>query len=253
MTSTAPLEERPAVLTLHVGGQVRHVPWHHSYEIGSAAFWIDQTQRSQLPARHALGTSLREEFAACILGGYGITGPMTLAAFHAIRDDGLLHEDQHPNCADIEAVLRTPLQVAGHTRPIRYRFARQRAERIASGLAMLPDLTPAENTPARQLRDALLAIPGVGMKTASWIARNVRDSDDLAVIDIHIHRAGVIAGVFDRGWTLPKHYRWFEDAFCGWAQAGGVRTADLDACVWNQMAHVSRMGWSRIDVADPVT
>jgi thermostable 8-oxoguanine DNA glycosylase len=253
MTSTATLDRQTSVLALHVGGQPRLVPWRQRYEIGSAAFWIDQTIRSRIPARHALGTSLREEFVACILGGYGITGPMTLAAFHTVRDAGLLQEGGHPSESDIEAILRAPLRVAGHDRPIRYRFARQRAERIANGLAMLDDLPSAEVTSARELRDALLAIPGVGMKTASWIARNVQDSDDLAVIDIHIHRAGVVAEVFDRAWSLPKHYRWFEDAFCGWAQAGGVRTADLDACVWNQMARVSRMGWSRIDNADPVS
>jgi len=91
------------------------------------------------------------------------------------------------------------------------------------------------------------------MKTASWIARNTCNSDDLAVIDIHVHRAGVVAEVFDRSWTVQRHYRWFEDAFCAWAQAGGVRTADLDACVWNQMAYLSRMGWTRLDSADPVS
>ena len=39
------------------------------------------------------------------------------------------------------------------------------------------------------LRDALTAIPGVGLKTASWAVRNHRASDSVAVLDVHIVRA----------------------------------------------------------------
>lgn len=34
----------------------------------------------------------------------------------------------------------------------------------------------------------------IGPKTASWIVRNYRKSDCVAIIDIHIHRAGLLAG-----------------------------------------------------------
>jgi len=129
--SSATITHRPAgYFTVDAGGQRRRIPWRQIHEIGSAAFWIDQTTRSQLPTRHALGNGLREEFTACILGGFGITGVMTLAAFHAVRDAGLLADGVEPTAVDLEEVLRTPLSVPGHTRPIRYRFARQRAHRV---------------------------------------------------------------------------------------------------------------------------
>ena len=82
--SSATVTHRPAGhFTVDAGGQRRRIPWRQIHEIGSAAFWIDQTTRSPLPTRHALGNGLREEFTACILGGFGIRGAMTLAAFHA--------------------------------------------------------------------------------------------------------------------------------------------------------------------------
>ncbi|MDZ3993341.1 hypothetical protein PspTeo4_24872 [Pseudomonas sp. Teo4] len=42
----------------------------------------------------------------------------------------------------------------------------------------------------RALRDWLLELPGIGYKTASWVARNWLDADDVAILDIHILRAG---------------------------------------------------------------
>ena len=233
--SSATVTHRPAGhFTVDAGGQRRRIPWRQIHEIGSAAFWIDQTTRSQLPTRHALGNGLREEFTACILGGFGIRGAMTLAAFHAVRDAGLLADGVEPTAVDLEEVLRTPLSVPGHTRPIRYRFARQRAHRISVGLNMLAELRPTAHTSGRDFRDELLALPGVGMKTASWIARNTCNSDDLAVIDIHVHRAGVVAEVFDRSWTVQRHYRSLRTpsapghrpAACGqptWTRACGTR------------------------------
>ena len=77
------------------------------------------------------------------------------------------------------------------------------------------------------------------MKTASWVVRNLHRSDDIAVIDIHIRRAGIVAGVFDPEWVLPRDYLRFEEAFCAWAAAGRVSTADMDVCVWSTLA---RMG-----------
>jgi thermostable 8-oxoguanine DNA glycosylase len=90
----------------------------------------------------------------------------------------------------------------------------------------------------RQFRTLLTRLNGVGLKTASWVVRNLTRSDEIAIIDIHIRRAGVAAGVFDPDWVLPRDYLLFEEAFCAWAAAGGVRTADLDLCVWSTLARL---------------
>lgn len=227
----------------------RRVRWHSASDIGSAAFWVEQTRRSRFPATYRLGATLAEEVAACLLGGYGITGPMTIAAFEALRTRGLLRLEPAPSRGELESVLREPVEVAGHARPIRYRFAAQRALRLADALAALREADDGDGLAPRELRAWLTQLPGVGPKTASWVVRNVSESDEIAIIDIHIHRAGLVAGVFDPGWRLPRDYQRFEEAFCAWAEVGGVRTADLDACIWNQMAAHVRNGHSPLSCA----
>jgi hypothetical protein len=53
---------------------------------------------------------------------------------------------------------------------------------------------------------------------------------------VHVARAGVVAGVFDESWRLPRDYESFEAAFIAWAQAGGVRPAILDTTIWTTLA-----------------
>ncbi|QWF21776.1 hypothetical protein KM427_23095 [Nocardioides sp. LMS-CY] len=78
----------------------------------------------------------------------------------------------------------------------------------------------------------------MGPKTASWVVRNITRSDDIAIIDVHVRRAGVVAGVFDPTWVLPRDYLRFEEAFCAWASVGGVPTADMDLCIWSTLARL---------------
>lgn len=176
----------------------------------------------------------------CLLGGYGINEAMSTHAFWAVRDAGLLDVLRPPSAEAIENVLRVPMAVRGYVRPVRYRFPAQKARRIAGALAALaqdpPDLSA---LPPRELRARLTGLGGVGLKTASWVVRNLTRSDDIAIIDIHVRRAGVAAGVFDSRWVLPRDYPLFEESFCAWARAGGVATADLDLCIWSTLA---RMG-----------
>ncbi|CPU63356.1 N-glycosylase/DNA lyase [Mycobacteroides abscessus] len=138
-----------------------------------------------------------------------------------------------------EALAR-PFDLPGRPRPVRYRFPMLKAERLSSAIEMLTTLTAPPASAPRELRDWLIQLPGVGAKTASWVVRNLTRSDDIAVIDVHIRRAGIVAGVFDREWTLPKDYRRFEEAFVEWASVGGVPTADLDACIWASLAGLGR-------------
>ena len=57
----------------------------------------------------------------------------------------------------------------------------------------------------------------------------------MAIIDIHVVRAGQVAGVFDPGWEPQRHYRQLEDAFLRLAAAIDVDAALLDAVMWEQM------------------
>lgn len=221
---------------------VRSVQWGQRWHIGSAAYWIAMTElavdEGRLgvgPGRHRLGASLAEELAACMLGGYGMPFEVGLAAFVRLRDAGILDGGEAP-AWELEALLRQPLIVGG--RACLYRFPQQRALRLASALAFLRGSEPP--TTARRLRDWLMLAPGVGPKTAGWVVRNHLNSDDVAIIDIHLHRAGIAAGVFDARWTPQRHYAELEGFMLAWAREGEVRAADLDAVIWSEQARAAR-------------
>ncbi|MDT7571083.1 MAG: hypothetical protein QOE05_1257 [Actinomycetota bacterium] len=227
------------VVVLRAGAHARRVAWGRPWQTGTAAYWtaltaLDPISCAADPYRHRLGRTLAEETAACVLGGFGQPYETGLAAYRAVREAGLL--DGPPSAGRIRAVLLRPLPVAGATR--RYRFPAQRAERLAGALEFLRGQRPPDG--ARDIRDWLTGAPGIGPKTASWIVRNHFGSDDVAVLDIHVVRAGAAAGVFDPSWTPAGHYRVLEGLFLAWAAAGGVSAADLDAVIWREQAAAAR-------------
>lgn len=215
--------------------------WGKPWQMGSAAFWIHLAQeRKEISYR--LADSFTGEVVACMLGGAGVPGDVSTAAYRALREAGLFVDSWPPTKSQIEEVLNQPMQVPGRRRPIRYRFWRQRSARIAAALSWLracagnPAVDPRQADTATDMRDRLLVLAGVGPKTASWIVRNHLGSDEVAIIDIHIARAGVSAGIFCPHWQLPIDYSLFESAFLSWASAGKVRASVLDAVIWRTLA-----------------
>jgi N-glycosylase/DNA lyase len=212
-------------------------PWGPSWELGSAAFWVEQvtvdTVGGERDREHALGRSLREEVVACMLGGHGVPGDVGVAAFGVLRDAGLLDGARPFDVARSRQLLSAPFTVPGRPRPVRYRYHQQRPARIAEALdGMNAWAAAVDLLDDVALRDRLVQLPGIGPKTASWIVRNHRGSDRVAIIDVHVRRAGVAAGVFCANWQLPRDYALFESAFLSWAAVGGVSAAELDATVW---------------------
>jgi N-glycosylase/DNA lyase len=220
---------------IEVAGNHRHVPWGAPHEVGSAAYWVACTKELDEPAHFRLADSLIEEVAACILGGYGMTAEVGLAAFTALRDAGLLQRDV--SAGDLLAALSAPLSLPGSTRIARYRYPRQRSDRLAAALRYVADAEIPTDGVA--LRDWLLGCPGVGPKTASWVARNWSTAA-VAIVDVHVQRAGVSAGVFDPAWRLPRDYAKFETSFLAFATAGSVPPALLDTCIWQQLHELGR-------------
>lgn len=248
VTAAVPLsvglrEPGPTVVLLPEGPLARSVVWGHPWQVGTPAHWCALTRYAVIdgvvaagPHRHRLGTSLREEVAACLLGGFGLPFELGLAAFGAVRDSGALAEGCIVSAADLELLLRQPLLVGGATR--RYRFPRQRSQRLAAALAFLESGPPPDDPV--EVRDWLTEAPGIGPKTASWIVRNHYGCEDVAVLDVHVLRAGVSADVFDRGWTAARSYSVLERLFLAWAEHGGVSPADLDAVIWAEQAFAAR-------------
>ncbi len=219
----------PATQALPIEG----MSWGLAEEICSPAYWAGQAWiwEVEAPDHFRLGQSLEEELIACLLGGYGIPAEVGLAAYDRLRE---IHNDDpdHLLCNDaVLQLLREPLNVKG--RSVRYRFAKQKSVYLASSLRQLRDID--QDAPDRQLRDALIALPGVGPKTASWVVRNWRGSDCISILDIHILRAGRILEIFPASWSVERHYHKLEDAFLGFAQAIGVKASILDSVMWMNM------------------
>ena len=233
-------------------------PWGEDWQFGTAAFWVQQAaEYTTNVGRHRLGADLREELAVCMLGGYGVPGPVGNAAFIALRDAGLLVSGlaEITMSRGMSEILTRPLQVGG--RQIRYRFHQQRPRRLAAALAGLACWEKeAPGLDDLELRARLNMLPGVGPKTASWVVRNHRDSDAVAIVDIHVLRAGIGAGIFCAEWKLPRHYDRFESSFLDWAEVGAVSAANLDAAIWRLLSTLARHGRAiarrRASVSEPV-
>lgn len=216
----------------------REVRWGESWEHGTAAYWLEATRRAvqaNESDRHQLTDSLYDEVALCMLGGFGMPYELALAAFTAVHNQVLRH-DPTPDESAIQAVLLRPLRVGTASR--RYRFPRQRAQRLSQALLHLHS-TPTPVDPL-EVRDWLTSAPGIGPKTASWIVRNRWPDAPVAILDVHVLRAGVRATVFPENARVSSEYRKLEALFIAWAGVEAARPADLDATIWAEEASRAR-------------
>lgn len=210
------------------------VPWGLMEAFPSPAYWVYQVYARRLlgeSIRYKLGATLTEEVGACLLGGHGISARVGLAAYHHLKQKGAF-AGEPPSADTLHAWLKEPMDADGH--PVHYRFAQQKARYLGAALHTLALESPPQAT-GRALRDWLLAIPGVGYKTASWIVRNWLDADDAAILDIHLVRAGLLGRFFDGSLSVERHYLALEEQFLRFSEGLGVRASELDALIWAEM------------------
>lgn len=227
----------------------------HGFRWGEAstpltpAYWAAQAWMWGIdaPDHFRLGRTLAEEVLACMLGGYGLPAEVGLAAYDRLRTEmhacpaGLV-DPRH-----VEALLRAPLMVNG--RQVHYRFARQKAGYVSAAFSELPAIIEA-GLSDRALRDRLIKLRGVGPKTASWIVRNLRRSDDVAILDVHILKAGRLLGIFDARHCVERHYDLLERAYLRFAKAIGARASLLDSVMWMTMRQIATASAKRALVTD---
>lgn len=118
------------------------VRWGLCHALFTPAYWVAQrwyARRTHDYADYRRGTSLREEVAACLLGGHGITAEMNNAAFARLRERGWLSV-MRPSVQALVDNLSEPLMIGG--RPIHYRFPKQKAKFLHAALARLDDEAP---------------------------------------------------------------------------------------------------------------
>ena len=209
------------------------IHWGRHEVFFTPAYWASQTVLADFQsADHRLGRTLHQEVAACLLGGHGIPAEIGLAAFDHLRRLGLLDQGRQPTIDNILAGLSQPLRNGNKTS--KYRFARQKACYLSPLLCSLDARGPDESDDLR-FRSWFLDFKGIGPKTASWITRNWLGSNRVAILDIHIKRAGLICGVFSPSQQIEKDYFAMERQFIRFAAALGVEPSHLDAVIWVQM------------------
>ena len=224
------------------------VHWGRLEAFPTPAYWAYQVIARRIASqtvRYKLGATLREEVGACLLGGHGIPASIGLVAFEHLKRKGVFAGDP-PNEQDLRQWLSEPMAIGD--RQVHYRFASQKARYLAAALHKIA--SEAAPCSGRALRDWMTSVPGIGYKTASWIARNWLEADDVAILDIHILRAGVLAGFLDPDLTVERHYLQLEEQFLDFSRAMGVKPSELDAIIWLEMAR-SRASVERILQALP--
>ena len=203
-------------------------------ELLSPAYWAMRCETADpedidFVNRHG---SLEEEVGFCLLGGFGVTLEVATAFYERLRDEGVFRAEEKFSEPELLELLTTPAIVNG--KPHKYRFPNQRAQRIRLAMLDLKRLSLPEDDPVK-FRDQIQSIKGVGPKTASWITRNWLDTDDVAILDIHVLRAGWWLGLFDRHCRLPKDYTRLENRFLLFAKNLHVRPSCLDSVMWLDM------------------
>jgi len=209
------------------------VRWGRFEDFFTPAFWKSRSwidgESSQLE-NYLIGRDLREEIAACLLGGFGMPAEIGLAAFHRLRDDCLLNG--HSSQVQIEYALMQPLVVNGRT--VRYRYPHTKARFLSVAMKRLNTETPPLHS-SLELRDWLMTFSGIGPKTASWITRNFLHSDDVAILDIHIIRAGLLMGLFPPDHSITKDYFQMEQRLVAFSRSINVKLSKFDSMIWCYM------------------
>jgi N-glycosylase/DNA lyase len=214
------------------------VEWGSPEWVPSAAYWAAMVELADDDDDYVCtDATLKEQVGFCLLGGFGITAEMNHAIYDRLHSEGIFGDGVLPKADLIERLLREPVSVAERQR--RYRFPHQRAVRLETAMRMIEAAPPSTKLP-RKFRDDLMKIPGIGPKTASWITRNWLGSDEVAILDIHIIRAGILIGLFDRKQSVPRDYSAMEERFLSFARALKVRPSLLDAVMWREMRKLHR-------------
>lgn len=210
------------------------VKWGSVAAFPSPAYWKYQVHARRIQGtkiNYRLGDSLVEEVGACLLGGHGIPAYIGLAAYEHLKSRDAFVSSA-PTETKLFEWLSEPIKAGDKT--VRYRFAKQKARYLAAALNKLEcEIAPSET--GKGLRNWLLDVPGIGYKTASWVARNWLEADDVAILDIHVLRAGMLGGFFKKGLTVERHYLQIEEQFIAFSHGLDVKASELDAVIWHEM------------------
>ena len=194
--------------------------------------WVEiEIEPHKAPSCRLGDGGLLEEIIACLLGGHGLPAETSLAYFRKMKSTGFLCGTR--SLEEVMNFLSEPVFVGTTSR--RYRFWKTKAKAIWSIMSQHRnhiDALERSNLPALQMRNKLAELPGIGLKTASWICRNWMDCDEMAVLDIHILRALSNLGCNIPSIQQPKHYLAAELQFLALAKSLQLPAKTLDLVIW---------------------
>lgn len=210
------------------------IKWGNYNQLYTPAFWKLQYVLSSFSDNinnHRLADTIIDEIVMCILGGYGIPSEMGVMAFNRLKEDNLINK--HQNFDSLYSALSKPF-INKNGKMVHYRFHNQKSKYIYKFLNRSDlDCIPQEND--LELRSWLLTINGIGLKTASWITRNWLKSDNVAILDIHVLRAGILTGFFEKNITPSFDYLLLEKKYLQFCVAIQVLASNMDAIIWSYM------------------
>ena len=228
------IDERDKMLEL--SSNFSDLNWEEAGRRFTKSFWEAQYYLDDsCDNDYKLGSNLKEEVVACLLGGYGLKAELGLLAFHRIKNLRLIRKDAR--LEEIENAISVPFRWNG--KEVHYRFSRQKSKYIFWFLQR-NDIDELETLCGSRLRNKLITIKGIGPKTASWIARNYGNCEDVAIVDIHIYRAGRLAGFVNPKWDMQKDYYKIEESFLDFCHSINALPSKMDTIMWNQMKESNR-------------
>jgi N-glycosylase/DNA lyase len=216
------------------------IKWGNYGQLFTPAFWKFQYLLADFTNdkyEHRLSNNIIEEIIFCLLGGYGIPSEMGVLAFKRLKEDVLYTEKIKFN--KIFSALNKPFEIE-NGKKVHYRFANQKSKYIYSFLTK-NEHHPISTHCDLEFRNSLLNIEGIGLKTASWITRNWLRSNRVAILDVHLVRAGILTGFFKENINLKSDYYKLEKKYLNFCFALDVLASDLDAVIWNYMKNYNRL------------
>ena len=229
---------------------IEDITWGRFDSFFTPAYWAIQAWLSndtQKYSNYKLGDTLLEEVVACLLGGYGIPSEVGLAMFNKVKKSGILNK-RHITDDEVHTILMEPVEV--ESRYVKYRFHNVKSKYISHAINFINQSEIPSYT-GKAFRDWLSTnIKGIGPKTASWITRNWLSSDDVAIIDIHLKRAGLYSGYYKQKDIDADDYFEMEKKFLSFASAITVRASILDTIIWSQMKMAGPTAIHKKHVAD---
>jgi N-glycosylase/DNA lyase len=211
------------------------IDWRPLWNLYSVNY--DQLLEQMVPAGEE---DVHRELLFCLLGGHAVSYELARSATEVCDRLDVFASGWAPD--ELEARLSSELSAAQFLplkrdgTPRRYRYPRRKAHlvvRARSWLLERPALT--RDLPLlddeRDRRAYVCGCPGIGPKTASWLLRNLGYAHKLAVLDVHVLRAMVTAGVLPST-RLPQDYEQIEASYLAWCEEIEASPAAFDLFLW---------------------